>query len=206
MSFCPMTMFPYTARSVNQCPVLLRMTKAESELRELFRMLWEQHGTWTRLTINSIVFGLPDEAYVTNRLLRNPEDFGAALEKYYGNKIASRFAQLLKEHLVIAAQLVKAAKAGNNAAAQDIEKRWYQNADELAAFLGSINPYWSEDQWREMLHTHLGLVKAEAVYLLNKDYSKSITAYDEMEKQVLEMADLMASGITRQFYAQPALY
>jgi hypothetical protein len=62
---------------------------------------------------------------------------------YYGDRVGSRLRDLIREHLVIASQLVKAAKAGDNKTADEIEKRWYANGDEIAAFLGSINPYWS---------------------------------------------------------------
>src|SRR5689334_12914009 len=133
------------------------------------RLLWEQHVVWTRLTILSIVFGLPDVDLVTNRLLRNPKDFESALKPFYGDKIASEFADLFKSHLVIAAQLVKAAKAGDNKAAANAEKNWYANADEIAAFLGRINPFWSEKDWKTMLHEHLALTKSEAVAMLTKN-------------------------------------
>ena len=48
--------------------------------------------------------------------------------------MAARFDSLLTSHLVIAAELVKAAKAGDSRAAADAERRWYANADEIAAF------------------------------------------------------------------------
>lgn len=35
-------------------------TKDQVDLRNHFRMLWEQHDVWTRSTIVSLVFGLPD--------------------------------------------------------------------------------------------------------------------------------------------------
>lgn len=207
MPFCPMMANSYMALpgygSINHatsCPMLMRMKDAESNLEDTFRMLWEQHVVWTRLTILSIIFGLPDENLVTNRLLRNPEDMGAVLKRFYGDKIATMFTELLKSHLVIAAQLVKAAKAGNSAAANDAEKRWYANADEIASFLAGINPYWSEEKWRDMLYTHLKLTKSEAVNILNKNYSEGISIFDEIEKQALGMADVMASGIASQFY------
>ncbi len=175
------------------------ISKAQVSLNNYLRLLWEQHVVWTRLTIISIVFGLPDVDLVTNRLLRNPKDFEALLRPLYGDRVASRFADLLTSHLVIAAELVNAAKAGDTRAAADAEKRWYANADEIAAFLGSINPYWSVQQWKTMLHEHLALTKSEAVNILTGNYAEGITVFDQIEKQALEMADVMACGIIRQF-------
>lgn len=177
----------------------LTITKPHFDLSNTLRMLWEQHSVWTRMTIMSIVFDLPDEKYVTNRLLINPSDFGSILETLYGNKVASQFTDLLKSHLVIAAQLVKAAKAGDNQKANTLERQWYDNADELAKLLGSINPNWSEDTWKMMLHRHLQLVKSEAVSMLTKKYDQGVKVYDEIEKQALGMADEMTRGIIMQF-------
>jgi len=110
-----------------------------------------------------------------------------------------KFSDLLTSHLVIASELVKAAKAGDNKAASDAEKQWYANADEIAAFLGSINPYWSQEDWKMMMYAHLALVKAEVVNMLTKDFESGIQVYDEIERQALEMADVMAEGIIKQF-------
>jgi len=175
------------------------ISKAQAGLNNQLRLLWEQHVVWTRLTIVSMVFGLPDVDLVTNRLLRNPKDFEALLKPLYGDRIASRFADLFTNHLVIAAELVRAAKAGDTRAAADAEKRWYTNADEIAAFLGSINPYWSVQQWRTMLREHLALTKSEAVNMLTGKYAEGINVFDQIEKQALEMADVMTNGIVQQF-------
>jgi hypothetical protein len=191
------TEYQYYDREFN--PTSETLTKSEVDLYNLFRMLWEQHGAWTRMTIMSLVFDLPDVDVVTDRLLQNPIDFGNALMPFYGENIASKFSDLLKSHLVIAAQLVKAAKAGDNKSAATIEQKWYANADEIAALLASINPYWPEEEWKRMLHEHLGLVKAEAVSMLTKSYENGIEVYDELENQALEMADFMAEGIIKQF-------
>ncbi|WP_226991792.1 hypothetical protein [Paenibacillus sabinae] len=96
--------------------------------------MWEQHAFWTRLTVNSIVDGLKDEKETTERLLRNPDDFAAVLAPLYGPAVAAEFAKLLRGHLTIAAELVKALKAGNSKAAADAQKRWYENADAIAKF------------------------------------------------------------------------
>ncbi len=178
---------------------LRRISSAEFELSNEFRLLWEQHGAWTRMTIITIVFGLPDAGFVTQRLLRNPDDFKRALEPFYGREAAFEFAHLLRDHLVIAAELVTSAKKGDVRAAEDAERRWYVNADQIAAFLASINPFWSRKEWERMLHEHLVLVKKEAVDMLQGQYEASIQTYDEMEVQILEMADEMTRGIVKQF-------
>lgn len=192
---CPGSGYPAPGPSHTHTGV----SKAYLDLNNNLRMLWEQHVVWTRLTIISIVENLPDVELVTKRLLRNPKDFEAALKPLYGERIASRFNNLLTSHLSIAADLVKAAKAGNSKAAEKAEKEWYANADEIADFLGSINPYWSSEGWKRMLHEHLALTKSEAVDMITKKYEASIKVYDEIEKQALQMADMMAEGIIRQF-------
>lgn len=161
--------------------------------------LWEQHVLWTRIVIMGIVYGLPDLDASTKRLLRNPKDFEAVLKEFYGDAIAAKFAALFTEHLVLAAQLVKEARAGNNHAAAETEKKWYANADAIAAFLASINPYWKQDEWRSMLYDHLRMTKAEAVDLLTGKYAESVAQFDEIETQALKMGDVMAGGITSQF-------
>lgn len=88
-------------------PTFNCISKSSVNLMNNFRMLWEQHAAWTRMTIISIVFGLPDEDFVVKRLLRNPLDFAHALRPFYGDMIASRFGQLITEHLTIAALLVE---------------------------------------------------------------------------------------------------
>lgn len=174
-------------------------TFAKVELNQKLRSLWEQHVFWTRLTVNSIVGRLPDEKETTARLLRNPADFAAVLEPLYGSAIASMFAKLLREHLTIAAELVKALQAGNSAAAADAEKRWYANADAIASFLSRINPYWSELEWKNMLHEHLRLLTGEVSTRLAGNYVENVASSDRIQAQALEMADVMTNGIAQQF-------
>lgn len=174
------------------------ISEAQQTLSNHIRLLWEQHVYWTRLFILSIAFGLPDTEFVTNRLLRNPKDFEAALKPFYGEN-AEKFEKLFTSHLTIAGELVMAAKAGDNAAAVDAERRWYANADEIAAFLSSINPYWSVQEWRKMLYEHLSMTKTEAVDFLTQKYEDSIKIFDHIEQQALMMADVMTQGLLKQF-------
>ena len=180
-------------------PNIMGISQAEQDLSNLMRLLWEQHVYWTRMAILSLAFGLPDTEFVINRLLRNAEDLEAALRPLYGEDIAATFAELLTSHLTIAAELVQAAKAGDSAAAADAEQRWYANADQIAAFLGNINRYWSAEEWQEMLYDHLAMTKTEAVDILTEQYEDSINMFENIEQQALAMADLTTAGIVKQF-------
>lgn len=168
-------------------------------LRDCFRLLWGQHVYWTRMVIAGIVFDLPDLEQTTNRLLRNAPDFAKIFARFYGEKIAAEFCRLLKEHLVIAAELVKAAKAGKSKTASIIEKKWYKNADEIVCFLNKINPCWAVERTGPMWHKHLSLTREEAVAMLTKNYLGSIKAFNKIECEAMMMADDFSCGIIRQF-------
>lgn len=174
-------------------------TQKEVGLMNSMRMLWEQHTAWTRMTIISIAHNLPDLDFTVKRLLRNPKDFEILFKHFYGEEKARQFGALLKGHLVIAGELVKAVKAGDSRAAAKLEADWYKNADEIAAYLTSINSHWSEEELKSMLHQHLSMVKDEAAARLAGRYARDIAIYDEMEQQSIEIADTLTEGIVEQF-------
>jgi hypothetical protein len=175
------------------------ITKSEEDLKLQMRMLWEEHIIWTRMFIMSVADNTTDKAPVTTRLLKNYDDMADALKPYYGNETGDKFGDLIEEHLLTAAALVEAAKAGNSTAAADAEKKWYKNADEIAAFENSINPNWNKTDLMAMWHDHLKLTKDEAVARLTKNYAADIEAFDQIEALANTMADSMADGIVKQF-------
>ncbi len=151
------------------------------------------------MVIEGIAFDLPSLNVTTDRLLQNPKDFEEVLVSFYGQDTAAKFAELLTTHLTIANELVIAAKEGNVDAASDAEKRWYENADQIATFLSNINPNWSVDDWQEMLYNHLAMTKTEANDILTQNYEDSINVFADIERGALEMADVMTQGIVQQF-------
>lgn len=164
-----------------------------------FRKLWEQHVVWTRAFVISSAEDLADIEFVTERLLRNPADFAEALEVYYGEKVAGDFERLLTDHLLIAAEIVNAIKTGDTQTAQEQRVKWFQNADDIAALLAAINPYWDERQWREMLYQHLELLEDQIAFRFGGRYREDVRIFDSIEEQALMMGDTMARGIINQF-------
>ncbi|MEK4424630.1 hypothetical protein MHI10_05795 [Solibacillus sp. FSL K6-1523] len=176
------------------------ISQAEADFMAMNRLLWLEHVNWTRMTIISIVFQLPDFPFVEQRLLQNATDLGNCLRPFYGDQIADHYAKLIQEHLVLAAELVTAAAKGDTATAEAKEKAWYKNADEIAFFLSSINPYLSKEALQKMLYKHLELTKTEAVTMIQKNYKADVAIFDAIEAEALAMSDMIASAIVQQFF------
>jgi len=174
-------------------------SRQEVDLINEMRRLWEDYITWSRMVILSMTENLPDVDLVTKRLLRNPSDLATLLKTYYGDEVATKFEELLTEYLVIAMELLKTTMSGDKTAAFEAERKWYANADEIVAFFASINPYWKEKTWKEMLYELISLSKDEAMDRANKYYAADILVYDKIKNQSLEMADIMSEGIISQF-------
>jgi hypothetical protein len=167
---------------------------------DAMRKLWEDHITWTRLVIVSISNDLPDTGPTVQRLLQNQDDIGDAIKPFYGDAAGEQLSALLRDHILIAAEILQAAKNNDTTALNDAITRWYANADDIAVFLNSANPEnWPLDEMKAMMREHLDLTLQEAVAYLHGDYPASIAAYDQIHLQALDMADMLSTGIIKQF-------
>lgn len=164
------------------------------------RKLWEEHVTWTRLFIVSVAADLPDKGVTAQRLLQNQADIGNAVRTFYGDAAADQLTALLKDHILIAADLLAAVKAGDSAAAKAASDKWYANANQIAAFLNSANPKnWPLAALQAEMKMHLDLTLQEAADRLNGKFSADIQDYDRIENHILGMADILSAGIIDQF-------
>lgn len=168
--------------------------------RATMRQLWEDHITWTRLFIVSAAANLPDLGPTTDRLLRNQQDIGDAIKPFYGEAAGQRLTALLRDHILIAADILGAAKSGNSSGVDAASARWYANADEIAELLSAANPrHWPAEEMRAMMRSHLNLTLTEAVARLQGDFTGDIALYDQVHEQILHMADMLSAGIISQF-------
>ena len=173
---------------------------AELVLRQEMRRLWEDHVAWTRLAIVSLTTDAPDTDATVGRLLRNQTDLGNAIRPYYGAAAGKQLTALLREHILIAADVIAAAQKGDPDALASQQVRWNRNADEIAAFLTRANPKsWKPAATKAMMRAHLALTTAEVVARLKRDWAADVRAYDRTHRQILHMADMLSDGIVAQF-------
>ncbi|MCW2963778.1 MAG: hypothetical protein JWO17_1030 [Actinomycetia bacterium] len=172
-------------------------------LRTDMRKLWEDHVTWTRLAIISLETGTPDTNATVARLLQNQTDIGNAIKPYYGTAAGNELTQQLRTHILIAADLIAAAKAGDQTKLADAQERWNANADQIAATLNGVNPrFWKLSAMKDEMRMHLELTTAEAVARLQGKWDADVVAYDKVVQHILHMSDMLSNGIIKQFPAR----
>jgi hypothetical protein len=176
------------------------ITKKELALRQDMRKLWEDHVTWTRLAVISLTTDALDTRASVGRLLANQTHIGNAVKPFYGAAAGKRLTALLREHILIAADLIAAAKEGDQQAVATEQARWNANADEIATLLSKANPrYWELSPMKAMMRSHLRLTTNEVVARLQKKWAADVRAYDRIHVQILHMADMLSDGLVKQF-------
>ncbi len=171
--------------------------------RDAMRKLWEDHVTWTRLYIISVAHDLPDKDATAQRLLANQADIGNAIKPFYGDAAGDKLTALLKDHILGAADLLAAAKAGDQSKVESASTVWYDNADAIATFLSNANSKnWPLATMKEAMKMHLDQTLKEAVDRLQGKYADDIKDYDVVHTHILDMADVLSNGIIAQFPAE----
>jgi len=175
-------------------------TAARVAFHDQMRKLWEDHVTWTRLAIVTFADGSQGFSATAGRLLQNQADIGDAIAPFYGAAAGQQLTALLHDHITIAVELLQDAKAGDTQAFNDAKARWYDNANQIADFLSAANPrFWPDATMRAAMKEHLDQTLAEAADELSGNYAASVSDYEAIHLHILSMADLLSSGIMRQF-------
>jgi hypothetical protein len=183
------------------------ISASQLALHDQMRKLWEDHITWTRNVIISFEVNVPDQSVVlpdlnaaVGRLLQNQTDIGDAIKPYYGEAAGDQLTALLREHILGAADVLAALKAGDQSALEAALDAWYANAHDIALFLSTANPKnWPLSEIDQMMRDHLDATTHEAVARKQGDWSADVAAYDAVHLQILEMADMLSNGIIAQF-------
>lgn len=175
------------------------MNEAIWSLRSGLRRLWTDHVVWTRSYVVAAVADSPDTNTAAGRLLKNQEDIGAAVVPFYGKEAGAALTDLLKQHIMIAVDLIAAAKAGDTSRFEEQDALWTKNAEQIAELLSGANPNWAKDDVVDILGIHLKLTKDEAVARLEGKWEADVAAFDQILTEILTLSDVIADGIVKQF-------
>lgn len=176
-----------------------RVNPAVDSLVAAMRRLWSDHVIWTRQYIVARLGATPDAEAAAARLLKNHEDIGRAVAAYYGDDAGTALTGLLKDHVMIAVDLVDAAKKGDAVALQHANQLWDRNAADIAVFLGAANPNWRTSDLLDLMTQHLNLTRDEVTAHLRHRWVDDVRAFDLIQTEILTLADALSAGIVKQF-------
>lgn len=159
-----------------------------------FRQLLTELAYLTRFYIISVASGFGDAQAIADRLYELPLKFLSKAELIFGRPLGEELVTLLSNHIVNLQIMVNALKTGDQETAAASSQRLYSNADLLAAYFARINPFWNENQWRNLFYTYDRTVIEQAVTVMSGEYVRSLEVFDRLLLNALAMADYLANG------------
>jgi hypothetical protein len=169
-------------------------------LRRAMDRLWSDHVFWTRNYIVAGLAGAEDAGAAAERLLRNQEDIGNALVPFYGEQAGAGLTVLLKQHILIAADMVGMAnKKQFGEPFEELEARWSQNAAHIAGYMNALNPYWPLADVQDLLGQHLFITLEEVRARFEGDWEADVRHFDDILTEILTMSAALSAGLVRQF-------
>lgn len=171
------------------------------KLKLQMRKLWTDHAIFTRMFIVDFLGNLSSIDYTTERLLKNQDQIGNCFREFFGDVAADSLTLLLREHITIAADLLKAIKSGDTSA-ESLEGQWAKNAEDISTLLATIAPCYSKDELIETFNTHLILVKYQFIARMDGDYNADVMYFDMGLNHILRISDYLTDGLIGEFFSE----
>lgn len=166
------------------------------------RMFWYDLAYWIRAYMLSRIYGVGDPSDVLARLKEVPERYIAGLGSIFGTNYIVGDVELLNRYIELIDALITAQIGGNTDEVNNVVQDLYKNADERAAFLASINPYWTQNEWRAVLDQNIRNVIEELNTFLTGDYARNLDIFDTILDQAEYASDYYEQGLLNYFYSQ----
>lgn len=160
--------------------------------KEMFSKLWFDHVKRTREFIIASLDNDPNIKDKETILLQNQEDIGNEIDKYYPGS-ATLITNLLKEHIVIAKDIVEDLKYKRIGRLPSDINKWYVNSDQFSNAMVMINPDWNI---KSHMQEHLLLTEQEAIAEWLGLEKSSLNIYNnKIVPQAQELANHISDNI-----------
>lgn len=161
----------------------------------VIRMFWFELVTWIRNYMLSRYRGIgnPEKIYV--RLRSIADEYVTVVKQIFGDKIAEDYIQLFYTYIELIDAFITAQMENNIDEINQATRLLYQNAEERAAFMASINPFWDQNEWRNRLYNNLQSTIEESTTLLAQDYSRNIDIFSRLLDQAESTGNYFTQGL-----------
>lgn len=141
-------------------------------------LLWNNHVWYTTRFLVAAVNSLGETAVDTSELLANQSDIGSNFGVYFGTTKGGQLTVLLKEHILIAADIVAAVLAGDMQKTEELLVKWAANGKDVAKFYYKALDGTKLSDLETMWQAHLDSTAEELMTLVSKNYEANAVALD----------------------------
>ena len=187
---------PISEDLVTPIPGIENLTYEDANTLLNIQRLWLEATQLTRNFFQKAVKNNPEQSAEGTRLfLQLPTDIYNEFKKYYIEADSHQFMNMISRMISGYWQIVTSYKNSDTAAINASTAQWHQTANELAAFLASINKHYDEIQLKILLNDYISLWIKEIIALLNNDYELENKIYEEIQDVAVHIASIIAMGI-----------
>lgn len=159
------------------------------------RMYYRRLTAWARAYILSryLAVGTADELF--GLLYLEALDQADSMKLVFGREDSDKYTELLADFVILLRDIISAQLNGDEDAIERDSNRIAQNIERRAAYLHELNPYWSEEEYKEQLGTYIQYLLDLANLMATGDYERDIEVYDHLTTQSHRLGDIFAEGI-----------
>ncbi len=177
-----------------------KLTPKAVELRLALRSLWGDHIFWVRNVVLTTKLGDKEAAQAAeDQVVQNAKDIANAVVPFYGKDAGDHLFTLLAGHYGAIKEYMTVTFSANQSGMDAAMTKMQKNADDIATFLSSANPNWPKQAILSALGSHAAFHMAQIKAINAKDFSTEAKSWGPMKAQVFQIADVLASGIVKQF-------
>ncbi len=178
----------------------VKVTPKTADLHMALRSLWGDHIFWIRNVVLTTKLGDKEAAKAADeQVVQNAKAIADAVVPYYGKAAGDKLFTLLAGHYGSVKDFMNATFTGNKAGMDSAKTKMISNAKEIAVFLSSANPNWSEQTLLTALGSHGALHMAQIEEINTKRFDAEAKTWEQERAQVFQIADVLSDGIVKQF-------
>jgi hypothetical protein len=159
------------------------------------RMFWFELDTWIRAYMLSRYKGIGNSEEILARLKQVPVIYTDMLDQVFGDGATERDLQLINEHIDLIDALITAQIQGDTDEVNRLTQLLYQNADQRAAFLASVNPYWDQNEWKARLYEKIRGNINQLTTFQTGDFARNLDIFSTLLDQAESTSSYYAQGL-----------
>jgi hypothetical protein len=176
------------------------ITYNQMQIIQSITTFWFDLEVWMRSYMLSKYLKVGDAEANLNRAKQVIVDNDNAIKSIYGEEYSANLLQLLNTYLDLFVDYTNAQMAGNSDEVNRIIPLLYQNAASRAALQSSVNPFLSEEEWRNRLYDLQvrGLIN-ESTAILSGNVAASLDIFIDLLTQAESLADYFERALFNYF-------